>query len=195
MHQHPGLFKPPYSEDQAKMPMSLSTKVGTGQPSFYMLLYSDCFILVMILGPSSQSLCIITCDTKRCYAISISIMNCRCTYQISHFSMPVWWLDIIQQGKSFIKDALKCMAHGLRHKFSCVSRKCVSMKDMVFQLQRECYIKHNLCLATKENVNVIVEMIHFHDLFFKGYVQNRNPLIYLFINQRCSHSKVSHINL
>ncbi|KAI7795843.1 putative stanniocalcin-2 [Triplophysa rosa] len=72
------------------------------------------------------------------------------------------------QGKSFIKDALKCMAHGLRHKFSCVSRKCLAVKEMVFQLQRECYIKHNLCSAVRENVNVMVEMIHFKDLFPRG---------------------------
>ncbi|XP_051533336.1 uncharacterized protein LOC127428781 [Myxocyprinus asiaticus] len=72
------------------------------------------------------------------------------------------------QGKSFIKDALKCMAHGLRHKFSCVSRKCLAVKEMVFQLQRECYVKHNLCAAVRENVNVMVEMIHFKDLFPKG---------------------------
>ncbi|XP_066501307.1 stanniocalcin-2 [Hoplias malabaricus] len=72
------------------------------------------------------------------------------------------------QGKSFIKDTLKCMAHGLRHKFSCVSRKCLAVKEMVFQLQRECYVKHNLCEAVRENVNVMVEMIHFQDLFPKG---------------------------
>ncbi|MCJ8740960.1 hypothetical protein PDJAM_G00065160 [Pangasius djambal] len=72
------------------------------------------------------------------------------------------------QGKSFIKDALKCMAHGLRHKFSCVSRKCVSVKEMVFQLQRECYNKHNLCSVVRENINVMMEMIHFQDLFPKG---------------------------
>ncbi|KAK3524274.1 hypothetical protein QTP70_026043 [Hemibagrus guttatus] len=72
------------------------------------------------------------------------------------------------QGKSFIKDALKCMAHGLRHKFSCVSRKCVSVKEMVFQLQRECYNKHNLCSVVRENTNVMMEMIHFQDLFPRG---------------------------
>lgn len=77
-------------------------------------------------------------------------------------------VSVCTQGKSFIKDALKCMAHGLRHKFSCISRKCVSIKEMVFQLQRECYIKHNLCSAAKENVAVMVEMIHFQDLFPKG---------------------------
>ncbi|XP_023652685.2 stanniocalcin-2 [Paramormyrops kingsleyae] len=82
------------------------------------------------------------------------------------------------QGKSFIKDALKCMAHGLRHKFSCISRKCLAVKDMVLQLQRDCYVKHNLCSAAKENVNVMVQMIHFQDLFSKGpYVELVNILL------------------
>ncbi|XP_053734930.1 stanniocalcin-2a isoform X2 [Synchiropus splendidus] len=82
------------------------------------------------------------------------------------------------QGKSFIKDALKCMAHGLRHKFSCISRKCVSVKEMVFQLQRECYMRHNLCSAAKENVAVMVDMIHFQNLFPKGpYVELVNILL------------------
>ncbi|KAF5898417.1 stanniocalcin-2-like, partial [Clarias magur] len=72
------------------------------------------------------------------------------------------------QGKSFIKDALKCMAHGLRHKFSCISRKCVSMRKMVLQLQHECYNKHNVCSVVRQNINVMMEMIHFQDLFPKG---------------------------
>ncbi|KAG7273538.1 hypothetical protein CRUP_009887 [Coryphaenoides rupestris] len=62
--------------------------------------------------------------------------------------------------------------------FSCISRKCVSIKEMVFQLQRVCYIKHNLCSAAKENVAVMVEMIHFQDLFPKGpYVELVNILL------------------
>ncbi|XP_069508519.1 stanniocalcin-2 [Ambystoma mexicanum] len=82
------------------------------------------------------------------------------------------------QGKSFIKDALKCKAHGLRHKFSCISRKCPAIKDMVLQLQRECYHKHDLCSAARENVQVIVEMIHFKDLMLlEPYVDLVNILL------------------
>ncbi|KAM3925919.1 stanniocalcin-2 [Leptodactylus fuscus] len=82
------------------------------------------------------------------------------------------------QGKSFIKDALKCKAHGLRHKFSCISRKCFAIKDMVYQLQKECYAKHDLCSAAKENVQVIVEMIHFKDLLLhEPYVDLVNILL------------------
>uniref|UniRef100_A0AAQ4RSJ0 Stanniocalcin n=1 Tax=Gasterosteus aculeatus aculeatus TaxID=481459 RepID=A0AAQ4RSJ0_GASAC len=51
------------------------------------------------------------------------------------------------QGKSFVKEALRCMALGLRQRFSCVSRRCSAVKEMVFSLQRECYSKHQLCLA------------------------------------------------
>ncbi|XP_051834878.1 stanniocalcin-2 [Antechinus flavipes] len=82
------------------------------------------------------------------------------------------------QGKSFIKDALKCKAHALRHKFSCISRKCPAIKEMVFQLQRECYLKHNLCSAAKENIQVMVEMIHFKDLLVhEPYVDLVNMLL------------------
>lgn len=82
------------------------------------------------------------------------------------------------QGKSFIKDALKCKAHGLRHKFSCISRKCPAIKEMVHQLQKECYAKHDLCSAAKENVQVIVEMIHFKDLLLhEPYVDLVNILL------------------
>ncbi|XP_042311596.1 stanniocalcin-2 isoform X2 [Sceloporus undulatus] len=82
------------------------------------------------------------------------------------------------QGKSFIKDALRCKAHALRHKFSCISRKCPAIKEMVFQLQRECYQKHDLCSAAKENVQVIVEMIHFKDLLqHEPYVDMVNILL------------------
>ncbi|XP_074068491.1 stanniocalcin-2 [Macrotis lagotis] len=82
------------------------------------------------------------------------------------------------QGKSFIKDALKCKAHALRHKFSCISRKCPAIKEMVFQLQRECYLRHNLCSAAKENIQVMVEMIHFKDLLVhEPYVDLVNMLL------------------
>ncbi|XP_043925056.1 stanniocalcin-2 [Protopterus annectens] len=82
------------------------------------------------------------------------------------------------QGKSFIKDALKCKAHALRHKFSCISLKCSTIKYMVFQLQRECYQKHDLCSVAKENIQVIVDMIHFKYLFPHGpYVELVNILL------------------
>ncbi|XP_021568778.1 stanniocalcin-2 isoform X1 [Carlito syrichta] len=83
------------------------------------------------------------------------------------------------QGKSFIKDALRCKAHALRHRFGCISRKCPAIRDMVFQLQRECYLKHDLCAAAQENTRVIVEMIHFKDLLLhdQPYVDLVNLLL------------------
>ncbi|XP_062909629.1 stanniocalcin-2-like [Mobula hypostoma] len=72
------------------------------------------------------------------------------------------------QGKSFIKDTLKCMAHGLRGKFSCISRKCSTIQEMISQLQQECYLKHDLCSTAKQNINVVVEMIHIRHLLSKG---------------------------
>ncbi|KAF7470536.1 stanniocalcin-2 [Marmota monax] len=82
------------------------------------------------------------------------------------------------QGKSFIKDALKCKAHALRHRFGCISRKCPAIKEMVSQLQRECYLRHGLCAAAQENIRVMVEMIHFKDLLMhEPYVDLVNLLL------------------
>lgn len=82
------------------------------------------------------------------------------------------------QGKSFIKDTLKCKAHALRHRFGCISRKCPAIRDMVSQLQRECYLKHDLCSAAQDNTRVMAEMIHFRDLLLQEpYIDLVNLLL------------------
>ncbi|CAK6446350.1 unnamed protein product [Pipistrellus nathusii] len=82
------------------------------------------------------------------------------------------------QGKSFIKDALRCKAHALRHRFGCISRKCPAIREMVLQLQRECYLKHDLCAAARDNTRVMAEMIHFKDLLLREpYVDLVNLLL------------------
>uniref|UniRef100_A0A7N6C064 Stanniocalcin n=1 Tax=Anabas testudineus TaxID=64144 RepID=A0A7N6C064_ANATE len=71
------------------------------------------------------------------------------------------------QGKSFVKDALRCLALGLRQRFSCVSRRCSAVKEMVFSLQRDCYSKHRLCLALQDHMETIVNLDlfpHFHSV-------------------------------
>lgn len=72
------------------------------------------------------------------------------------------------QGKSFVKDALRCMALGLRQRFSCVSRRCSAVKEMVYSLQRECYAKHQLCLALQDHMDTMGNLIQFHLMFPPG---------------------------
>ncbi|XP_032389641.1 stanniocalcin-2 [Etheostoma spectabile] len=82
------------------------------------------------------------------------------------------------QGKSFVKDALRCMALGLRQRFSCVSRRCSAVKEMVFSLQRECYSKHQLCLALRDHMDTIGNLVQFHLMFPSGpYVELMNFLL------------------
>lgn len=122
----------------------------------------------MLSQQTHGALCMRILCVLQCWQVCSNCILCkRCAVNLSNRRKSNL---VCLQGKSFIKDALKCMAHGLRHKFSCISRKCLAIKDMVFQLQRECYTKHNLCAAAKDNVNVIVEMIHFQDLLPKGWV-------------------------
>ncbi|XP_035846903.1 uncharacterized protein LOC116036970 [Sander lucioperca] len=82
------------------------------------------------------------------------------------------------QGKSFVKDALRCMALGLRQRFSCVSRRCSAVKEMVFSLQRECYSKHQLCLALRDHMDTMGNLVQFHLMFPSGpYVELMNFLL------------------
>ncbi|XP_042370450.1 stanniocalcin-2-like, partial [Plectropomus leopardus] len=81
-------------------------------------------------------------------------------------------------GKSFVKDALRCMALGLRQRFSCVSRRCSAVKEMVFLLQRECYSKHQLCLALQDHMDTMGSLVQFHLMFPPGpYVELMNFLL------------------
>uniref|UniRef100_I3JPS6 Stanniocalcin n=1 Tax=Oreochromis niloticus TaxID=8128 RepID=I3JPS6_ORENI len=82
------------------------------------------------------------------------------------------------QGKSFVKDALRCMAVGLRQRFSCVSRRCSAVKEMVYVLQRECYAKHQLCLALRDHIDTVGNLVQFHLMFPPGpYVELTNFLL------------------
>ncbi|CAJ1063608.1 stanniocalcin-2-like [Xyrichtys novacula] len=82
------------------------------------------------------------------------------------------------QGKSFVKEALRCMALGLRQRFSCVSRRCSAVKEMVFSLQRECYSKHQLCLAVQDHMDTMGSLVQFNLMFPPGpYVELINFLL------------------
>ncbi|KAM8898792.1 stanniocalcin-2 [Spinachia spinachia] len=82
------------------------------------------------------------------------------------------------QGKSFVKEALRCMALGLRQRFSCVSRRCSAVKEMVFSLQRECYSKHHLCLAPQDHMDTMGNLVQFHLMFPPGpHVELMNFLL------------------
>ncbi|KAJ3589350.1 hypothetical protein NHX12_010195 [Muraenolepis orangiensis] len=62
------------------------------------------------------------------------------------------------QGKWFVKEALRCMALGVRQRFSCVSRRCGAVHDMLSSLQRECYAKHRLCLALRDDPDTVGDL-------------------------------------
>ncbi|XP_005926401.1 stanniocalcin-2 [Haplochromis burtoni] len=82
------------------------------------------------------------------------------------------------QGKAFVKDTLRCLALGLRQRFSCISRRCSAIKEMVCVLQRECYTKHQLCLALRDHMDTVENLVQFHLMFPPGpYVELTNFLL------------------
>lgn len=76
--------------------------------------------------------------------------------------------SFFSQGKAFVKDTLRCLALGLRQRFSCISRRCSAIKEMVCVLQRECYTKHQLCLALRDHMDTVENLVQFHLMFPPG---------------------------
>uniref|UniRef100_UPI0037E96CCA uncharacterized protein n=1 Tax=Semicossyphus pulcher TaxID=241346 RepID=UPI0037E96CCA len=106
----------------------------------------------------------ISCDIQGLHHICLTLLHNAGRYN--------------SQGKSFVKDALRCMALGLRQRFSCVSRRCSAVKEMVFSLQRECYSKHQLCLALRDHMDTMGSLVQFNLMFPPGpYVELMNFLL------------------
>lgn len=98
------------------------------------------------------------------------------------------------QGKSFVKDALRCMALGLRQRFSCVSRRCAAVREMVYSLQRECYSKHRLCLALQDHMDTMGSLIQFHLMFPPGWGRHISQHLARFsaFSERCSRLSITY---
>ncbi|XP_077403303.1 biorientation of chromosomes in cell division protein 1 [Vanacampus margaritifer] len=72
------------------------------------------------------------------------------------------------QGKWQVKESLRCLSSGLRQRLSCVSRRCGAVKDLLSALQRECFAKHQLCVALRDHEDTLGSLVHFHLLFPPG---------------------------
>ncbi|XP_077361970.1 biorientation of chromosomes in cell division protein 1 [Festucalex cinctus] len=72
------------------------------------------------------------------------------------------------QGKWQVKESLRCLSSGLRQRLSCVSRRCAAIKDLLSGLQKECFAKHQLCLALRDHEDTLGSLVHFHLLFPPG---------------------------
>ncbi|XP_037125978.1 biorientation of chromosomes in cell division protein 1 [Syngnathus acus] len=72
------------------------------------------------------------------------------------------------QGKWRVKESLRCLSSGLRQRLSCAGRRCAAVKDLLSALQRECFAKHQLCLAVRDHEDTLGSLVHFHLLFPPG---------------------------
>lgn len=104
------------------------------------------------------------------------------------------------QGKAFVKDTLRCMALGLRQRFSCLHRRCSAVSEMVHALQRECYSKHQLCLALQDHMDTVDSLVQFHLMFPPGWGRLINRTARFLLSARdancCtvkSHDPVVHV--
>nr|XP_061801286.1 stanniocalcin-2-like [Nerophis lumbriciformis] len=72
------------------------------------------------------------------------------------------------QGKWQVKESLRCLSSGVRQRLSCVSRRCTAIRDLLSSLQKECFTKHQLCLAVRDHEDTLGSLVHFRLLFPPG---------------------------
>ncbi|XP_061902681.1 stanniocalcin-2-like [Entelurus aequoreus] len=105
------------------------------------------------------------CETFQCFSnnsCEIHGLHRICVTLLHHAG------NYDSQGKLSVKEALRCLALGLRQRFSCISRRCVAVKDLLFSLQRDCFSKHQLCLTVRDHLDTVSSLVHFHLLFPPG---------------------------